>query len=345
MVSRVEICNKSHHEESLIGNNGFFSQNPWGVERAKATVEALWQGAQSSAQTERGRTVMMLEILPANLRIPQEVVRLDDKERLRKTIERFVKEGREVGLRACFLGNKVPGPGAAPWIMGLRSPELVKAFFGEGPIPKHPIWRGSPKTFNDWQEQYPTLSEIIVVGNPPGLGRENLKKKHFVFRVESFGDKLRIELRLGTDQLRDIDETTSRSRLIEVTMGIPRMAPEASSQGLIRVAPGRSYLKDIPQERFYETVGEEGFIWPEEAKPVLKPSAFKTTEGVIEAIFERRYPDFYYTLTALRNFGLGAIEFQGRRDQGGNVKWILAYGLRGPKEEKIPYVPQKTTGD
>jgi hypothetical protein len=322
---------------------GPFGHNPR-IKEALGEIVALWQEASESSRTNKGRIANMLKILPKDLRIPQEVIPFEEKEGLRKSIEELIKEGKEIGLRTCFREAQIPKPATSPWIMGLKTENQVRAFFGEKPLSKFSRWRGWQETYNDWFEKYPGLEEIIVMGNPPGLGKENLRKKHFVFRAETVSiNKLRVELRVGTDQLRDIEAGADRSDLIEITMEIPESAYRTYSPGLITVSPGRNYLrKPISQEALQEIRRRE-LIWPGKADFLLQPLPYKITKQVIETVFGQWCPQFYYTLSALNSFGLGGIEFQGRQDKG-EVKWVLAHGLRGIKEERIPPRPPERAG-
>jgi len=314
-----------HSPKILVGEGipGYAPQ----IEKFSGLILAKWQEACESLVTNKGRIAMMLEILPPELRIPQIVIPFKEKEKLRKTIEDLIKEGREVGLRTCFTEDKIPPPGTAPWIMGLKNLDLVASFFGEKPMPEPSGWTGFPETYQDWQKRE-GLAEIIVMGNPVGLGREELRKNHFVFRIETFLNDLRIELRIGTDQLRDIEAKTDRADLIEIAMKVGKSGYGIFIPGEITVAPGKNYLID---------------------KAKINPLAEKIIGQVKEIVFAQWCRDpvnhLYYILLALDKFGLGAIEFQGRYDEEGNVEWILAHGFRGIREEKVrPRFPERLGG-
>lgn len=303
-----------HSPKILVSEGNLLGHNP-AIEGFEGKIQALWQEACGSFRTNKARITKMLEILPADLRIPQTVILSQDKDGLRGEIEQGIRDNREIGLRTCFNNAQTPPAGTAPWIMGLNQEKLVSAFFDEQPLPKTPIWTGFQETYRDWQK-YPGLTEIIVMKNPPGLGRGNLRGKHFVFRVETVDTNLRAELRIGTDQMRDIEGRAKRADLIEITMDISENGYGIFIPGKIKLEPGRNYLTKHLKIRSFP---------------------YKITKQVMETVFGQWCPQFYYLLLALDKFGLGAIEFQGRQDKG-KVTWILAHGFRGVREEKMTYL-------
>lgn len=187
------------------------------------------------------------------------------------------------------------------------------------------------------------------MGNPPDLGKTALRGEHFVFRVEHLSDTLRIELRIGTNQLRDIEAGASAADLIEITMKVPSSAYGIYSQGEITVRGGGNYLnKESKKESRVQA--KEGFNWKSDAKiqKAIKLLPRQIINQVSETIFGKWCQDpsinFYHTLLALDQFDLGAIEFQGRFNKE-KILWMLAYGFRGLKEESLSLRPPTRTGD
>lgn len=312
-----------------------FVSNPR-LKELKDNVDELWKN--SNFITIKSRTAKMLELFPADLRIKQQVIWFDDKKALRETMEEMVKRGLEVGLRGCFSDDITRSLGTAPWVMGLKTFEQIAAFFGNAPSPISTPWQGA--TYDNWQKKHPMheLPEVIVMGNPPGLGDKKLKDKHFALRAEVFNGQFRIELRDKTPQLRDIEGETERRFLAEISMCQPNIGYGVFTKGDIYVALGKEYFDDAnlkPGE--IDLYKNRKISWNFKTAEMIKPQYKRLFSQVIDHVYYKWCGEsfhFYYTLRALEKFGLGAIEFQGRHDEEGNIEWMLAYGLRGVKEKK-----------
>lgn len=346
MIVRAEADYSGHSPQIIWSEKQPWGHNPF-FEGVQARLTSLWQETQETLRTNKGRVTKMLEILPPDLRIPQGVIPIQEEEKLKETVGKLIGEGKEVGLRTCFDAKMSPPAGSLPWIMGLNTQEQADVFFNKKTA-ETPSWQGSRETFADWLKR-PGLEEIIVMGNPPDLGKTSLKEEHFVFRVEHQADALRIELRVGTNQLRDIEAGASSADLVEMTMKVPPSGYGIYSQGEIMVRVGENCL-DRKSKKELRAQAKEEFNWKSDAKiqRVIKSLPRQIIDQVSETVFGKWCQDpsinFYHTLLALDQFDLGAIEFQGRFNRE-KILWMLAYGFRGLKEESLPLRPPTHTGD
>jgi hypothetical protein len=315
--------------------------------RFQGAIEEVAAEIEFARQKVSGNKAVAVEVLgfslPKDIRINQRVFPPGQSAEISRAVHEAIDKGKDVGVRTSFLGKSgVSEMGKAPWIMGLPKEE-TNIFLGK-PYARNPHWRGSKETLRQWIKGHPGLSEIIVMENPAGLGEKEFEKNHFVFRLDVSLNELRIELCLGTDQLRSLDESATRKSLIEIKAKIPQRAYGIFSLGETTVSPGGQYVQKKAIGRMKT---ERSFAWNEEsAQAILKRKPYRVVKQIIEKVF-KEWPhngeerNFYYNIMALERLGYGMIEFQGRYDKNGNIQWILAYGLRGTAESSI--LKQKKT--
>lgn len=294
---------------------------------------ALWAEANRKWLTDKAKVNEMIKFIPRKYRIEMHVFKKNNEKGVRRTTEEALKEGFWVGLRSCYLYQPL---GKAPWIMAMKSRRALRLFFEKRGKEERQLWQGTPAHYEEWLAD-PGLKEIIVMFNPPRLCPK-YRKEHLVVRGEIFANILRVEMRLNTDQLRDIEEKAKREDLIIFNM--PLQDPFRFEKTPIVASFGKKYFK-------------EGVHWPEkktikmfdglfgEFKPenprysrLIKPEVLKIAHQVATIIFDEwcQAPfNLYYRLQALGRFGLGTLEAQGRMEKG-RVKYLLVYGLRGPRD-------------
>ncbi|MCL5432919.1 MAG: hypothetical protein M1524_02270 [Patescibacteria group bacterium] len=319
-------CGREYRRHAIKDSPPFTGESPYAWK--EYDIWRLGQEAQACYITRKARTVKMLESIPESLRIPQVVFPFNNIRGIKSSAEEMVRNGKEVGIRTCFSDGETKDRrsvlGKSPWVMGLKTPDQVDDFFSPE-LQTNAPWRGSDKTpennfYFGWINSYrhQGLREIIVMGNPPGLGEIDLKREHFVCAVYCTGNEYRTELITQTDQLRDIEDTDRKS-LLYISTKIPE----------IKLALGSFSLEEIcvsPGNRYLDSSGS-----PENKQ--LNPHSLKLVEQIIGVLYRQHGANLYYTLSALNNFAIGAVEFQGRTDKDGNIKWILAYGLKGLMED------------
>ncbi len=301
--------------------------------RYHADLIALWGEANRQYQTDKAKINRLIKIIPRKHRIERFVFPTGEKENLSQTMILALREGCWVGLRSCYLYQPL---GKAPWIMGMKSRKAVQCFFSPRKKGQRRVWLGTPAAYHEWLAD-PGLKEIVVMFNPAQLCPK-YKKEHFVGRVEIFGSQLRTEIRLNTDQLRDADSSVERSDLIIATMELKDTF--RFEKGPVVASFGRRYFKTKtprPKEKTIKMLnGVFGEFRPENPayKKVIRPSVLQLSHEIISTVLNEwcEAPfNLYYRLQALREFGLGTIEFQGRIEKN-RIGWMLVYDLRGVRE-------------
>jgi len=299
----------------------------------------VWCRSERKWQTDKARIESLVEFIPRKFRIHRLVFKKEDKQKIQKAMLQAIKEGFWVGVRSCYLYQPL---GKAPWIMAMKSKKAVSLFFSRQ---KGRLWLGTPAHYYQWLAD-PGLKEMIIMFNPKRLCPQ-YKKEHFVCRIEHFEDQIRAEIRLYTDQTRDIEAETDRKNLIQITAPInytlylakklPLTASFGSGYFKRKISLDKETKKKLTVEMFDGQFGHFQIKNPK-YRNLIKPSVLKITQQIANRIFNHwLYPPFnlYYRLQALREFGLGTVEVQGRMEKG-KIAWMLVYGLRGLREvEKI----------
>ena len=264
----------------------------------------IWGRASERWLTEKAKINELIKIIPRQYLIERLVFKKEDKKGIKKAMEQAIKQGYWVGLRSCYLYQPL---GKAPWVMALKSRRAIRLFFSKRKKGQKKLWLGTPAHYDEWLAD-PGLKEVVVMFNPKKLCPE-FAKDHFVVRIETFEDNLRVEMKLYTDQLRAMENGTQRKSLIILNM--PLEDTLRFEKGPIAISFGKNYLTAS-----------------------TKKKAEKITRQVIKIIFDKwcNAPlNLYYRLQALRIFGLGTLEVQGKQKKG-QLEYFLVYGLRGTRE-------------
>jgi len=294
---------------------------------------ALWAEANRKWLTEKAKINELLKIIPRKYRLERLIFKKENQVGIRKTMERVLKEGSWVGLRSCYLSQPL---GKAPWIMALKSRRAVRLFFEKRKKGQRKLWQGTPAHYDEWLKDS-GLKEIVVMFNPPLLCPK-YRKEHFVARVEIYENTIRIEIRLNTDQLRDAENVVERSDLI--TLRMSHKDTFHFERKPIIASFGRRYFRKrvrLPEKKTIEMFdGIFGEFKPQNSKyeKLVKAQVLKIAYQVSTTIFDEWCSapfNLCYRLEALRRFGLGIIEVQGRIEKG-EIVWMRVYGLRGARE-------------
>ncbi len=248
-------------------------------------------------------------------------------------MKKAINQDYWVGLRSCYLYQPL---GKAPWIMALKSRRGIRLFFEKRKKGQQKLWLGTPAHYDEWLAD-PGLKEVVVMFNPKRLCPA-LAHEHFVARIEVFEDNLRVEMKLKTDQLRDLENGAERSDLIVLNM--PPKDTFRFERGPVIASFGRQYFKKgvrLPKKKTIEMFdGAFGEFQSKNSnyKKLVKAKALSLASQVVKIVFDEWCDapiNLYYRLQALRMFGLGTLEVQGREEKG-KIKYFLVYGLRGTRE-------------
>jgi hypothetical protein len=343
-----------------IGSQLVTDVEPFGsniyIQKSRLNIFFSWASALEKYRTIKGRLASLLELFPKELRINQTIIPVEDKNQLRTKMEELIASGQEVGLRTCFEDGYSPYGekhklGINPWTMGMRMNNQIRAFFGEIPFDKVPLWEesqsenGNRYTYDKWLKMK-GIKEIIVMENPNGLWRKEYFPNDFVFRlnVDKSGEPS-IELTTGTNALRDLDGQIPSENRINIFM------PISSHYGIYRRSDvkaliGKKYLDEkISEKKGAHVFWNQGISWKRgidwngEDNPMtrgIKPEYRKMINDVLDFVFIKAWngnpQKLYHMLCALYGLGINSIEFQGKHKEDGEVEWIKIYGLRGGKE-------------
>lgn len=272
----------------------------------------------------------LLQLFPKDLLLLQTTVHATDEQSLKKAMQATINhrypelsENCWAGLRTCFAQQSTN----RPWIMGIQTEKQIRDFFRKR-SQKPVTWQGSPDRYHDWLRKYLDrgLSEILVMTNYPRLGIIEHDPEFFVFRVfldynlasplkkNSFAPffspaPVSLVLMPDTGQLRDLDEGTRRTSLIYYE-------PQTCSlnQPNYPISYGSKYL---------------------DSNGHPQPQVETLTQAVVRTVFQEWSQSYqlFPNLQALGPIGLEAIEFQGIKDENGQIKSMRIYGLRGKLEK------------
>lgn len=293
----------------------------------------FWGEAGEKWLTDKAKINELIKIIPRKHRIERLVFKKRDKGGIKKSMEQALKEGSWVGVRSCYLYQPL---GKAPWIMALKSRRAVRFFFEKRKKGQRQLWLGTPAHHDEWLKD-PGLKEIVVMFNPKRLCPE-FAKEHLVARIEIFENNLRVEMKLNTDQLRDMEDGAKRGDLIILNM--PLKDTFRFEKGPIIASFGDRYFKKgarFPEKKtieMFDGMFGEFRAKNQKYKKLVQPKALELASQVTKIIFDDwcNAPfNLYYRLQALREFGLGTLEVQGKEEKG-KIKYFLVYGLRGTRE-------------
>ena len=310
-----------------------------------ADLIELWGETGRRWETDKAKIEALVRFIPRKFRINRLIFKKENQQKILKAMQQAQEEGFWVGVRSCYIYQPL---GKAPWIMAMKSKRALRFFFEKRVIKppaekltQKPFWLGTPAHYNEWCKD-PGLKEIIVMFNPPLLC-PRYKRKHFVARIECFEEEVRLEMRLYTDQTRDIEADTKRKHLITITAPLNYKLYLAKKMPLI-ASFGRAYFKKdiLPNEKRKKAITTAMFdgkfgdfkLKNHQYEKLIKPHALEISSQVAKIIFNQwLYPplNLYYRLQALREFGLSTLEVQGRMKKN-KIAWMLVYGLRGARE-------------
>lgn len=167
----------------------------------------LWEKAVNRWITEKARVAELVpSVFPKGTFIPQLVVKANDRRALEETMFSLFKEDETwLGIRTCYQ-DWIRG---APWKMGIASKEDIREYLNED----YPRWLEIKSPGGKQVE------EIVVLGNPPLLGKPEFEERHFVFMASALPHQIIVEAKLSTSQLRDLEGDTKE--FIEITKPLP----------------------------------------------------------------------------------------------------------------------------
>jgi pyruvate,orthophosphate dikinase len=287
-------------------------------------------------QTEKARVIeLLVRAFPRESRIGMTVVAAHDADRLLQELLRSVDEGFEPGVRSCFTGESPFGK--APWEMGLTE-DLARAFVAGRPDyaeKRRCKPDGDWGPYPEWVAPGSSITELVVMDNPPGLGlrKEASRERHFVFNVQCNACKntVVVELLLKTDQLRDI-ERLEQDRAIYVTLHLDQDRPEGKRALHYRFGADHVTAGEQPSPlEFWEHDSER-------CCEMLSPKAWRVARWVGKRVFGEWWSlpvALSYRLMFLSRHGLDVLEAQGRCDLEGNVEYALIYDCKGREEGRV----------
>ena len=257
-----------------------------------------------------GRMTDACGVLPPDVVLSRDIVKARDADNLRYCLYEAVDHGFHAGIRTCFRNQ----PPKSPWVMGVNSHEKVDQFMDE----TYPQWLGLKD-----------LSEIIVMHNPPLLGLPEERENHFVFRLrKSASNGYYMEMRLGTDQLRSIENHTKGDDLITGTInksiiGFKNMELKIGST---YTGNGTLELAQAQPDFWVNGLNTNGHI-PAHTKAVVE----QAIKG-IQQLDADPHTRLYQRLQSFSEIGLDTSEWQGRMSEHG-VDWMRIYGFRGEGDD------------
>jgi hypothetical protein len=294
---------------------------------------ALWGEAREKWLTDKAKINELVKFIPHQYRIERQVFKKENKKGIKRAMQKALKRNYWVGLRSCYLYQPL---GRAPWVMALKSRRAIRLFFKKRKKGERKLWLGTPAHYNEWLAD-PGLKEVVVMFNPKRLC-PIYPKEHLVARIEVFENNLRVEMKVNTEQLRELENGTQRGDLI-----ILNMAPKDTfrfERGPIIASFGQHYFKKkvkLPQKKSIEMLdGVYGEFRTQikNYQNLIKPQALKIASQVAKIVYDEWCGapfNLYYRLQALREFGLGTLEVQARQEKE-KIKYFLVYGLRGTRE-------------
>lgn len=293
-----------------------------------ARARQIW--ADSRCETEKARVVELLNLIPTQYRIVETPVKAHDRETLKARMLDVISTGKWVGLRTCYSEQPL---GEAPWHMAIRSKKDIENFFKDEDFRIYTYKeRKLGGGYSAWISDS-NLREIIVLYNPPELGLSapeypeydsSCMHKHFVLHVfagtaSDYRDRIKVNLKLGTDQLRSF-ENIPREELIRIEMPL---------------------YPDVPfalESCEYSFFGKEAVRRSELThEGDMDPRVVRIAQQVAQTVFEEWWAppfDLPRIMRALENFYLHTLEVQGRATEDGQVEYILVYELRGREERE-----------
>jgi len=262
---------------------------------------------------------------PDRLLIPRMIVQTNEIESIRNGLVEGVTQNASMGVRA-IADRKLFGGEKLPWDMEITTIEKVNNFIKE----TLPQWK-----YAALKNRY-TISQLILMYNPPEIGTKATLTNQFVARVqkddiippwskinnavtnEILWSRVLMEMVTGTNMLRDMDRFLNESNT-----DVLRVQYSYGPTGVLK-----NHSTQIGLEKFEkETMSSIHLPNISGEHKDLTPSAIAKNDNII------RDPDFQKRLNFFSSIGLNAIEFQGYRDTMSGLVKIYIYGIRGPNDE------------
>ena len=206
------------------------------------TIRELWE--KSPYQSDKARSAHIRSVIPDEHNIVMIPVPAQDENAVRQAILDAVENGFWAGVRTGLSPQPL---GSSPWVMGLKNAEDVDGFMAS----TYKEWLSQDFTIGGGQKhtdgreiaETATLTELIVVSNPPYLGLKDHENEHFVFRLNCQNGIVTVEANLGTAQLRSIEKDVERSELIRIESKMDFRDVGRFFQPHAKVAFGAKYLR------------------------------------------------------------------------------------------------------
>ncbi len=298
-LAELEAWQRAHRAPSAWLSGCYADRGEPAVDhraRARAVLAAArWHTAKAIAVD------LVREVLPEALRIPQFVVAARDRAGLRALMLEGLARGHWIGLRPC---HSVKTFGKGTWQMAIQSADEVDRYLAEPDFQGRLKAGGYPRWIAD-----DTLEEIICVWDPPGKGLPELADHELAFAVSCVGGEARVELVLGTSQVRYLEGAAS-DRLIHLRMELDPSAPRARGRRTVQI--GRAHEGDRRAQSIAQAVGQAVFVdWWD--PPIELPHVMSALDGEV---------------------GLHGLEFQGRA-RGEAVEYMLLFDVKGAEESRL----------
>lgn len=267
---------------------------------------------QSKKAIIEGRLSPWCGILPKSIVLNRDIVTASDAQSVELSILNTLASDYSPGVRTCFQ-PQIPN---SPWVMGIKNKNEVKNFM--------------KTTYPKWISM-PNISELIVMHNPPSLNPNSpeLSKQHFVLRLWRNERDIKIEARLGTTQLRDLEAHTSQSDIISININ-----HQSLGFGNTEIRFGDHYSRDNVINKI--SISHDK-LWKNDLDPKsVTPHYFNTVNQIVkkvESLIVDPYIKLNSRLDAFTDIGLEISEWQGNSNANGDINWMKIYGFRGSQDD------------
>lgn len=313
--------------------------------------------SQKSWKSTKARTIDLLNhIFPESEIISSTVHSPSDEDGIRKALIEVINSGFDNSPRTTHFPERLAG---APWAYGPNDVNDIDTFL-------HGEWKGKYGGFSKWKDDE-DLEAIIVSKEPIGKMNSDLAHEHFSFTVsllEGIVPKVVVSINIGSPHLRQFERSESNDLIILTASINPN---GAFNLGSIRMQIGNVHLKENILEKIMNSekgtnlskikrvldkidivnlpaseqkllqLIEHGIIPIQYYNLIIKESSLLVAKKVQEKVFRtwwREEISLPHLMCALDDtIGSSVLEGQGRFSEG-NVKWCLAYGVKGSEEKE-----------